>query len=73
MNIFGFVFMREKTLKKEREELLKIIHDFYFYTEEKRINTPNFYIIRHRAKELIDKEDKHATLPYWLKRRNLLQ
>lgn len=73
MNIFGFVFMREKTLKKEREELLKIIHDFYFYTEEKRINTPNFYIIRRRAKELIDKEDKHATLPYWLKRRNLLQ
>lgn len=73
MNIFGFVFVREKTLKKEREELLKIIHDFYFYTEEKRINTPNFYIIRRRAKELIDKEDKHATLPYWLKRRNLLQ
>lgn len=73
MNIFGFVFMCEKTLKKEREELLKIIHDFYFYTEEKRINTPNFYIIRLRAKELIDKEDKHATLPYWLKRRNLLQ
>lgn len=73
MNIFGFVFMREKTLKKECEELLKIIHDFYFYTEEKRINTPNFYIIRRRAKELIDKEDKHATLPYWLKRRNLLQ
>lgn len=73
MNIFGFVFVREKTLKKEREELLKIIHDFYFYTEEKRINTPNFYIIRRRAKELIDKEDKHATLPYWLKMRNLLQ
>lgn len=73
MNIFGFVFMREKTLKKEREELLKIIHDLYFYTEEKRINTPNFYIIRRRAKELIDREDKHATLPYWMKRKNLLQ
>lgn len=73
MNIFGFVFVREKTLKKEREELLKIIHDFYFYTEEKRINTPNFYIIRRRAKEIIDREDKHATLPYWLKRKNLLQ
>ena len=73
MNIFGIVFARKKTLKKQREELLKLIHDFYFYTEEKRINTPNFYIIRRRAKELIDKEDKHATLPYWLKRRNLLQ
>lgn len=73
MDIFGIVFACKKTLKKQREELLKLIHDFYFYTEDKRLNTPNFYLTRRRAKEIIDREDKHATLPYWLKRKNLLQ
>ena len=73
MDIFGIVFARKKTLKKQREELLNLIHDFYFYTEDKRLNTPNFYLTRRRAKEIIDREGKHATLPYWLKRKNLLQ
>ena len=73
MDIFGIVFARKKTLKKQREELLKLIHDFYFYTEDKRLNTPNFYLTRRRDKEIIDREDKHTTLPYWLKRKNLLQ
>lgn len=67
MDIFGIVFARKKTLKKQREELLKLINDFYFYTEYKRLNTLNFYLTRRRAKEIIDREDKHATLPYWLK------
>ena len=73
MDIFGIVFARKKTLKKQREELLKLIHDFYFYTEDKRLNTPNLLLTRRRAKEIIDRKDKHATLPYWLKRKNLLQ
>lgn len=73
MDILGIVFARKKTLKKQREELLKLINDFYFYTEDKRLNTLNFYLTRRRAKEIIDREDKHATLPYWLKRKNLLQ
>lgn len=73
MNIFGIVIIRKKRYKKEREDLVKLIHDFYFYTEEKRLNTPNFYITRKKAKEFIANEDKNASLPYWLKRKFLLQ
>lgn len=42
MDIFGIVFARKKTLKKQREELLKLIHDFYFLYGRQAVKYPEF-------------------------------